>query len=129
MRKHRDKKESKKLTIWIYVLKYCAQAFVFVSLLFYMFYLYGKYAKDREAVASFYDDQKDQLRAPYHTIMWVLMGIAACFLLAVAVIFGPGAPAVFGLFVAIFWGIGWVIDHLAAKIAGKDARYTDLPRM
>lgn len=114
---------------WWEVFKYFCIAYLVVCTFFYMFYLYGKYANDRQAVASFYDDEKDQLRSPYHAIMLALLAILFIFLFALSVTSGPGGQGVFIILFAMVWGVGWVIDHFAAVIAGKTSRYKEFPRV
>lgn len=45
--------------------------FTIINVLFYSFYLYLKYAKNREAVRPYYDDEKKQLRSSYDHIWYI----------------------------------------------------------
>lgn len=106
-----------------YVL-YALAGFAFICFGFYLFFLYGKYANDREAVRGFYDDDTKQLKNPYHTIANVLMGIVAVLAFLAAVPFasgggGGGAIVVTYLIVAVIWAMAWVMDRLAAAIVHR----------
>lgn len=103
--------------------------FVAISLAnlgFYLFYLYLKYANDREAVRPYYDDEKKQLLQPYVNVSiglvvpWLIIGFI-CLVMTVKGNIGSGGQFIVYVVFAIVFAIAWVIDRLAAAIAGKKA--------
>lgn len=101
-----------------------------LTLVFYIFYLYVKYSNDRESVSSIYDDENDQLRQPYQSVFTVLVIAGSLFLFVVAAMLGKNAVfPIWVVLVIMVWAVGWVIDHIAALLAGKQARYREMPKI